>query len=77
METLREVIEAGARAEERDRCDRCGGDLPPEDRMDDFDDQLTRGGDCPGYVAMDATGRVVGCGAWEAAVYAEIARDAD
>jgi len=42
-------------------CGCCGGRLPPEDSEAYQDEDA---GDCPGSLATDITGRVIGCGAF-------------
>lgn len=53
-----------------DQCSRCGGDLPAaidSDELEELDEHLTDGGECPGHLA-DVPGRAC-CGAWTADAY--------
>lgn len=58
---------------EKMQCNCCGGELPGsgvDDDIDQYDDYLVReDGYCPGYLCVDATGQVLGCGAWSAEAY--------
>ena len=49
------------------RCSVCGGQLPAGHEA--LDEYLTDEGNCPGSLAVDRCGRVLGCGAWRAEAY--------
>lgn len=56
--------------EDEERCSCCGGLLPPA--VEEKDEYLVReDAYCMGSLAVDETGRVVGCGAWRPEAYEE------
>lgn len=54
-------------------CQCCGGRIPPE-ASEAYQDEDA--GECPGHLAVDATGQVEGCGAFSAALSWEEEDDA-
>lgn len=56
-----------------ERCSVCGGALPAlDDDLDRLAEHLVDPdtGDCPGSLCVDATGQVLGCGAWTSEAWA-------
>lgn len=51
----------------RARCSCCSGELPADPNA--HAEHLVNGGYCPGHLSVDATGQVVGCGAWTHEAY--------